>query len=59
MTAAGYDYSVIQNEVNRLLGVKPKTTSATVSAPAKKDINVIVAEVIDGKWGNGADRKIN
>lgn len=47
---AGYDYNVIQNEVNRLLG-------ATPVAPAKKSNDTIANEVINGLWGNGNDRK--
>ena len=46
---AGYDYNVIQAEVDRLL----KGTST------KKSNEEIAKEVIAGKWGNGATRKSN
>ncbi|MFW5477379.1 MAG: GH25 family lysozyme [Segatella copri] len=50
LTAAGYDYGVVQNRVNELLsGSKPVTPRKTVSELAK--------EVIAGKWGNGNFRK--
>ena len=45
LTAAGYDYNVVQKEVNRLCG------------SGKKSNETIAKEVIQGKWGNGADRK--
>lgn len=47
LTAAGYDYSVIQKAVNEKL-------SGTSSL---KSVDEIAREVINGKWGNGADRK--
>lgn len=43
---AGYNHSVIQVLVNRLL----KSTQ-------KKSMSTLVSEVIAGKWGNGDDRK--
>lgn len=50
LTAAGYNYSVVQNRVNELLsGSKPATPRKSVSELAK--------EVIAGKWGNGNARK--
>ena len=52
LTEAGYDYSVVQAEVNRL--VKGES-----SAPVKKSNEEIAREVIQGKWGNGAERKKN
>ncbi len=45
LTKAGYDYNVVQAEVNRLL------------APKKKSNEEIAREVIAGKWGNGQERK--
>lgn len=33
------------------------TTTATTTAAAKKSVEEIAKEVIQGKWGNGADRK--
>ena len=44
MTASGYDYDAIQKEVNRILKEKKSTSE-------------IAKEVIQGKWGNGAERK--
>lgn len=46
LSAAGYDYSVIQALVNQKLG----------GAPAKKSNEQIATEVIGGLWGNGDDR---
>ena len=45
LTAAGYDYNVVQAEVNRLCN------------SGKKSNETIAKEVIQGKWGNGADRQ--
>ena len=44
LEAAGYNYSAIQSEVNRLL-------------KGTKSIDTIAREVLAGKWGNGAERK--
>ena len=52
LTAAGYDYNAVQREVNRLCNSSTPTTTAT-----KKTNEQIAKEVIQGKWGNGADRK--
>lgn len=49
LEAAGYDYTEVQNKVNELLGSKPVTPTKSVAEVAQ--------EVIDGKWGNGNDRK--
>lgn len=49
LTEAGYDYTAVQTEVNKL-ATKP-------SAPAKKSNEQIAAEVVKGLWGNGAERK--
>lgn len=49
LTAAGYDYTTIQAEVNRILG-----GGSTVP---KKSVNELAKEVIAGKWGNGDARK--
>lgn len=46
LTEAGYNYSEIQNIVNKNVG-----------APAKKSVEEIAREVIKGDWGNGTDRK--
>jgi len=45
---AGYDAKTVQAEVNRLL--------SSTTKPKRKSINEIAHEVIDGKWGTGADR---
>lgn len=49
LTAAGYNYSAVQAEVNKLVN--------GTSAPAKKTNEEIAKEVIAGKWGNGTERK--
>jgi hypothetical protein len=49
LTEAGYDYSKVQAEVNKLAN--------GTTAPAKKSNEEIAKEVIAGEWGNGADRK--
>ena len=49
LEAAGYNYTEVQNKVNELLGSKPVTPTKSVAEVAQ--------EVIDGKWGNGDDRK--
>ena len=49
LTAAGYDYSVIQNRVNELVSSKTSTPAKSVDELAK--------EVLAGKWGNGDARK--
>lgn len=52
LTAAGYDYTAVQKEVNRLCNSSNTTTTTT-----KKTNEQIAKEVIQGKWGNGTDRK--
>lgn len=47
LTAAGYDYTTVQNRVNELMG-KPAST---------KTVEDLAHEVIHGKWGNGEERK--
>lgn len=51
LIAAGYDYSAIQDLVNKKLGVSFGSSSN------KKSNETIANEVIQGKWGNGQDRK--
>lgn len=49
LTEAGYDYAEVQKLVNaKVLSKKPTPT---------KSIGDLVTEVIQGKWGNGAQRK--
>lgn len=51
LAAAGLDYAAVQAKVNELLaGAQPV-------AEAAKDLAVIAKEVIQGKWGNGQERK--
>ena len=49
LTAAGYNYSLIQTKVNELMGAKNTVSS--------KSIDELAQEVIQGKWGNGEERK--
>lgn len=51
LTNAGYDYATIQNKVNELL------KSGDTTAPAKKSVDTIADEVLQGIWGNGDTRK--
>ena len=50
LQAAGYNYSDVQAEVNRIL-------SGASSKPALKPVSTIAKEVLQGFWGNGSDRK--
>ena len=52
LAAAGYDADAVQEKVNALLGAP-----AEEAKPAQKSVTEIAKEVIDGKWGNGSDRK--
>ena len=47
---AGYNYSEVQSTVNNKL-------SGNGTTPSKKSIEEIAKEVIQGKWGNGQERK--
>ena len=49
LESAGYSYSAVQQEVNRLLG--------GTSKPQLKPLSEIAREVLRGDWGNGSDRK--
>lgn len=51
---AGYNPVVIQDLVNRGVG---KGGVVSPPKPAGKSISTLAREVIDGKWGNGPDRK--
>lgn len=51
LQAAGYDYNAVQTEVANLL--KKEETPK----PVLKSVDVIAAEVMAGKWGNGDARK--
>jgi hypothetical protein len=53
LRAAGYDSAAVQAEVNRKLG-------AGSSAPppsAGKSVGELAQEVLEGRWGNGDDRR--
>lgn len=50
LVAAGYDYNAVQSLVNSL------ASSSSVSSN-KKSVAEIAKEVLQGKWGNGDDRK--
>lgn len=50
LQSAGYDFDAVQAEVNRIL-------SGTSSKPQLKPLATIAKEVLQGKWGNGSDRK--
>lgn len=52
LESRGYNYSEVQAEVNRLLN-----GGSSSSSTSKKSIDTIAREVIQGKWGNGNDRK--
>ncbi len=54
LQAAGYDANVVQAIVNKMLA--GTYTGGTSTAPARKSNDQIAQEVINGKWGNGADR---
>lgn len=50
LQSAGYDFNAVQAEVNRILSGAP-------TKPALKPLSEIAREVLQGKWGNGNDRK--
>lgn len=50
LTEAGYNYDLVQAEVNRRLG-------GGAPAAHKKTIDEVAREVIKGLWGNGATRR--
>ena len=53
LVAAGYNYSTVQSEVNRILsGGGP----VKVVAPTKASVETVARAVIAGKYGNGAAR---
>lgn len=51
LTAAGYNYTEVQNAVNA------KLSGNSAAKPNRKSNEQIADEVIRGDWGNGADRK--
>lgn len=50
LTKAGYNYNEVQAMVSKVLNNKPATSN-------KKTVEQIAREVLQGKWGNGAERK--
>ncbi len=52
LEAAGFDYAEVQTKVNELLGVKTEQ-----KVEVKKTVEAVAKEVLEGKWGNGAERK--
>lgn len=53
LEAAGYNYDVVQAEVNRIMAGYGTAPGGTVNATIDK----VAREVITGQWGNGAERK--
>lgn len=49
LIGAGYDYDKVQAKVNEIVSGK--------STPSLKPIEVVAREVINGRWGNGQERK--
>lgn len=49
LIGAGYDYDKVQSKVNELVSGK--------FTPSLKPIEVVAREVINGRWGNGQERK--
>lgn len=57
LKAAGYNADAIQALVNR--GVGKSGPARPAAAPVRKTITQVATEVIDGKWGNGDQRRAN
>ena len=56
--AGGIDIGRIKNDVRAILASgKPIPAPTPTPAPAAKPVSAIAREVIDGKWGNGDDRR--
>lgn len=51
LETAGYVYSAVQEKVNELCN------KSSVKSHTKKSIDTVAREVINGKYGNGSDRK--
>ena len=52
LEAAGYNYDVVQAEVNRIMA-----SYGTSGGSTNANVDKVAREVNDGKWGNGAERK--
>jgi hypothetical protein len=62
LTKAGYNAANVQKAVNAILAKKavpdiPLYLNNNTSTVIKKTVGEIAKEVIDGKWGNGTERK--
>lgn len=57
LESRGYNYNEVQKEVNRLLNNGSNSSSSNSSSSNSSNITTIAREVIQGKWGNGNDRK--
>jgi len=53
---AGYNASAVQAEVNRRMAGGAPARPAAPKPPAKKSIDQIAQQVIDGAWGNNPER---
>ncbi len=51
LTAAGYDYTAVQQEVNRRIG------AGAPHPEPRKSVDQVAREVIRGEWGNGVTRR--
>ena len=51
LETAGYNYDAVQAEVNRIMA------GYGTGSGFNADIDIVAREVIDGKWGNGVERK--
>lgn len=56
LTEAGYDYSVIQGAVNKLVA-SPKPANESAKKESKYTTEELVQKVINGEYGNGEERK--
>ena len=60
LTAAGYNYDVIQYLINtRLANQNSQTPNTSIpnTSDSNKSVDDVAQEVLDGKWGNGDDRR--
>ena len=57
LESRGYNYNEVQKEVNRLLNNGSNSSSSNSSSSNSSNITAIAREVIQGKYGNGNDRK--
>lgn len=53
LEAAGYNYDVVQAEVNRIMAGYGNASGGSANASLEK----VAREVINGLWGNGVERK--